>query len=320
MIQNYTMRVSDIHTHFIVDEHIFKSQEWKSAISEEYYPSIEHEAYYFSMSDHVNHERLENSKNSIIEPFRNLINSKMEQGLAFAIYKKFDESVRVVAFLPINIIEGDRIVAYLVSYTDAPVIAALLHTNRNNIMTLVFVLVIVFIGVYQSLRYRDQLKYELQHDLLTEISNRKYFLETAQAEYDKSSRLGHDFCIVMADIDFFKKVNDTYGHQCGDAVLKESAQLMEKSIRIYDMIGRYGGEEFILLMMTNELNARGTLDAIRQKVEAYDFTCNQTDIHVTISFGVAQYHNDDNLKALIKRADDALYKAKENGRNRIETA
>ncbi|MBU0719851.1 diguanylate cyclase [bacterium] len=319
MLQNYTMRASNIHTHFIVNKNVFASQAWKRNTQEPYFQSIEHADYMFSMSDHVQHKRLDESKNTIILPLRAIINEKIATGKEFALYREVGSKVKVVAFLPIQNVKKDKTVAYLVSYTRSTRIEAILKEFKVSVFTAFAVLVLIFVLLCKSMRSSDALKKELQYDSLTKVYNRKYFLKQAEEEFAKSKRFGHELCIVMADIDYFKNINDTYGHQCGDSVLKETAQLMRASIRSFDMIGRYGGEEFILLIMTNKENSAHVVENMRNKLENHLF-CQEHQLKLTSSFGIAQLENEASLDEIIKRADDALYKSKNEGRNRISIA
>jgi len=123
----------------------------------------------------------------------------------------------------------------------------------------------------------------------------------------------------MADIDNFKKVNDTYGHQFGDKVLNKTAHLIKTKSRSTDIPARYGGEEFcIILPETNQDNAIIVAEKIRKSVEEYTFESHEDPVKITISFGVAEYpHNALNKENLITAADKALYLSKENGKNRV---
>jgi len=126
--------------------------------------------------------------------------------------------------------------------------------------------------------------------------------------------------VIMSDIDFFKKFNDTYGHLTGDMVLRESASFFKKTIRETDIAARYGGEEFAIILPDTELqDAISIARRLRYGIEAHDFQGPDCPLHVTISLGVAEYLPDMDATEsdLIKRADMALYKAKELGRNRI---
>ncbi len=157
-------------------------------------------------------------------------------------------------------------------------------------------------------------------DQLTQLYNHGFIIKRLEEEFKQAERYGRELSIIMADIDFFKKVNDTYGHQTGDYVLRKISQLMLDSVREIDIVGRYGGEEFLIILPeTNKKNAAIIAERIRKKVEEYDFSRYLTSFTVTISMGIAEYKKElKTTEELIKRGDQALYKAKENGRNRVE--
>ncbi|HSZ81510.1 MAG TPA: GGDEF domain-containing protein [Polyangia bacterium] len=154
-------------------------------------------------------------------------------------------------------------------------------------------------------------------DGLTQIFNKRYFLETLEREIARSHRYRRELSLVMFDIDHFKKVNDTFGHLAGDYVLKHLAQTVKTRIRREDCFARYGGEEFsIVLPEIDGLNSKPFAEKIRQLVEATDFKFENTSMPVTISMGVATLDMDStDPQALIKRADERLYEAKSSGRN-----
>ena len=121
--------------------------------------------------------------------------------------------------------------------------------------------------------------------------------------------------IIFFDIDFFKSVNDNYGHEMGDKILKEVAELISNNLREYDLFGRWGGEEFIIILPNTDIkNALKVAQKLKKAVENFNFAHNET---LTCSFGVTQFQTSDNIKSLLKRADTFLYKAKKNGRNRV---
>ncbi len=157
-------------------------------------------------------------------------------------------------------------------------------------------------------------------DGLTELYNHRYFQEQIRFKIKQAERLNTTFSLIIADIDFFKKFNDTYGHQAGDAVLKEVAKTLKSCVRSEDYVCRYGGEEMtIILNNTNResayLIAKKVCDTIASK--KYQLTPD-LEVNVTLSLGVASYPNDGKTpSALIEYADKCLYKAKENGRNQV---
>lgn len=156
-------------------------------------------------------------------------------------------------------------------------------------------------------------------DGLTGLYNRRQFEIGLEQEHNRTKRHPSDFSLAILDIDFFKKVNDTYGHQYGDYVLKTVADLMKQSFRKTDLLYRYGGEELIMIMP--ETNIEGAIipvQRLRRMVEEYDFEYNGVKAKVTVSIGLTMnYQKFATAADILKSADDALYEAKEGGRNRV---
>lgn len=158
-------------------------------------------------------------------------------------------------------------------------------------------------------------------DGLTGIYNRMYFERRIQEEYSRHIRFKGSMSIVMLDIDFFKNVNDTLGHQYGDFVLKQLAFLIKNRIRQIDILARYGGEEFILILPGTKLEqGLNVAETLRQIIEENQFDSNGILMKITISLGVSALSNEsDTPELLVKQADDALYLSKENGRNKVSS-
>lgn len=154
-------------------------------------------------------------------------------------------------------------------------------------------------------------------DRLTQLYNRLKLDEIFAMELASARRYNTPFSIIILDIDHFKLVNDTWGHQAGDDVLKEFAAIIKNNVRETDIIGRWGGEEFLILSSGTNLEAAAELSQkLRATVSSFKFSFAG---HKTASFGVSSYHPGDDEKSMVKRADEALYQAKENGRDRVET-
>ncbi len=160
-------------------------------------------------------------------------------------------------------------------------------------------------------------------DSLTDIFNKRYFIDSLTTEFAYYSRHNLALSVVMLDIDFFKKVNDTYGHVAGDYVLKVVAKLIGKSLRTEDILCRYGGEEFAIILRSTDANeALLVCERIRKAIAAYGFDHDGRDIAITVSMGIATLRdtNFQTAQDLVKEADKYLYKAKEAGRNRSACA
>lgn len=154
--------------------------------------------------------------------------------------------------------------------------------------------------------------FEKRFDGLTNFFNKKYFLEEVS---NRSSRI--EFTIVMADIDHFKNINDTYGHHAGDFILSELANLYKQHLRKDDILGRYGGEEFIFFLHGGLASSVNVIERMRHMIEEAEFNYEGKILKITSSFGLCESYNSHNLSSLIKKADLALYKSKKNGRNMI---
>lgn len=152
-------------------------------------------------------------------------------------------------------------------------------------------------------------------DPLTSIYNRRKFSELLDQEIRRVERYNRFLSVVLLDIDHFKKVNDIYGHDAGDYVLKRVTRLIRKDIRITDTFARYGGEEFVIILPETSLEgAMIQIERVRKIIKKASFT---KVGHITISAGIAEFIEGDTRKSLVKRADEALYLAKKDGRNRV---
>ena len=155
-------------------------------------------------------------------------------------------------------------------------------------------------------------------DALTGLNNRRQFEVRLKQEIATTKRQKNPLCAMMIDIDFFKKVNDTYGHASGDSVLRTVASIIKEHLRESDIPSRYGGEEFaVLLPYTHIEEAQIVGERLRKAVEAAPIPIDKKNINVTISMGLAEFTPEESGEELFKRADTALYEAKESGRNRV---
>lgn len=153
-------------------------------------------------------------------------------------------------------------------------------------------------------------------DKLTQIYNRRKLEEIVETEIERSKRYNSPLSLIMLDLDDFKHVNDTYGHQVGDNVLKELANILKNNIRLSDTAGRWGGEEFMIVVPeTAANNARELAEKIRNLISSSSFA---GSCIITISLGLAQLQMGDDFDSFLKRVDDALYQAKSRGKNRVE--
>jgi len=203
-----------------------------------------------------------------------------------------------------------------------------MSTNRNQIIadslaTTGVLLAILYFLTWKLVRRVDEVQKKLKHiavtDELTGLKNRRYIMEQIDKEYQRAARTGGTLSLILLDIDHFKRINDTYGHAVGDAVLKEVAQAMQSSLRAYDLLGRVGGEEFLIASPGSTLDdAAGLAERVRVTIKGREVMNMADPITVTVSAGITSLSEQDaTTEALLARADNALYLAKQQGRDRI---
>jgi diguanylate cyclase len=163
----------------------------------------------------------------------------------------------------------------------------------------------------------EEQRHKATHDTLTGLPNREAYVERAYLEMQRFKRYCRPLTLAICDIDFFKKINDNYGHQAGDKVLKLVGQLISTRLRKVDFVARYGGEEFVILMPETPISqAHQVLDKIRAVVAKTPFRFKEKPVQITLSFGLAAYELEQDTDEVFERADKALYQAKDEGRNR----
>lgn len=172
------------------------------------------------------------------------------------------------------------------------------------------------------LESRERLQFQATHDPLTGIWNRAGVVELLRKEFSRAVRSGQPLSTCLADLDHFKQINDNYGHLGGDDVLRAAGERMCNALRPYDSVGRYGGEEFLIVLprCTTEA-ALPIAERLRKSIAEEPVPSGQGSIHVTVSLGVCEWQPDHmEFEDLLRNADLALYRAKESGRNRVELA
>lgn len=178
--------------------------------------------------------------------------------------------------------------------------------------------IVSFTNISELEQERRQIEWQATHDQLTRIYNRLKFMQIFEEEHMRFKRYGSPYCLIMFDIDHFKRINDTYGHNCGDDVLKQIAKIVQANIRENDTFARWGGEEFMVLAPQTSLNQGMMLaEKLRAAIESHNFPEVQK---VTSSFGVVEAKSLDTTTSLIARVDEVLYDSKKGGRNRVTCA
>jgi diguanylate cyclase (GGDEF)-like protein len=167
---------------------------------------------------------------------------------------------------------------------------------------------------------QDLLQSKATHDALTGLWNREAILDLLNKELSRAKRSTDSVGVILADLDHFKRINDTYGHLTGDAVLRETAQRLRSAVRTYDAVGRYGGEEFLVIVPATDLS--GTVaqaDRLRRAVGEAPVNTPEGSLVITVSLGVTASGGEEGVESLVGAADAALYQAKRSGRNRVES-
>ena len=208
---------------------------------------------------------------------------------------------------------NDKIIIAISSATNRDISATLLKIGANDFLTKPFIdeeLTCRCDNNFKICMLMDEIKELAYKDSLSGLYNRRYFFEVANKIYLTSLRTNKPISMLMCDIDHFKKVNDTYGHQIGDIVIQKTAEILLKNVRKNDVVARYGGEEFVILLYNCNLkDAKKVGDKIRMTIENNSINIDDIKFNYTISIGIS--NRGGTLENIIKSADDMLYKAKE---------
>ena len=247
------------------------------------------------------------------QSIKNKVASLLQTKKSFAVVQKIGEEYYTITFL---LIKHPSPIGYLISYKKDPTLFVFDTIFWENLLLGNILVIALLIFFYWVIRSRKKFEAMALTDKLTGLYNRYKFYQMAQAELERAKRNKRPLSIILFDIDHFKKINDTYGHDIGDMVLQEIAQLIQKNIRRYDTLFRWGGEEFLILAPESDIHSSYQLaEKLRTLVASHSF---KEVGNVTISLGVAQMNQaDKDIDEVIKRADNALYASKANGRNRV---
>jgi len=165
----------------------------------------------------------------------------------------------------------------------------------------------------------EEQRKKAMHDALTGLPNREAYQERVEQEIHRIERYGGSLSLIVCDIDLFKRINDSYGHLAGDKVLKIISKSLQRNLRDSDFIARFGGEEFVVLMPeTSTKEAKLVAEKLRKKVESSPFNFKKEPVQITVSFGISEFAKGETIEEVFSRADKALYKAKDNGRNQVQ--
>jgi len=220
---------------------------------------------------------------------------------------------QIIAGLTLIGVQGALITALFVALRDRRHTLADLHNERNNLEDRVLQ------RTLELLMANTKLEQLATTDPLTGIANRRKMTDTIAAELERASRFGHPLSVLMVDVDYFKRVNDTHGHEVGDRTIVAMANVLMASLRAIDTAARFGGEEFVVLMPeTDEAVAAVVAERLREAASALRLTADDgTLVAITVTIGLSSARPDDSPSTLLVRADKALYRGKKEGRNRV---
>ncbi|HQO01529.1 MAG TPA: diguanylate cyclase [Spirochaetota bacterium] len=249
------------------------------------------------------------------EKIRHALSENTERGTPFCLEIQSEGSSLLLTFLPIRNFTGNN-VAYIFSISDNKKI----HFQNMSFYMLsvalaLLLIILIMFTIYYGISQKT-IEDMVTNDFLTGVYTRRVSFEKLDVEFNRYIRYGNTVSVIMIDIDHFKNVNDTHGHSIGDIILKGVAEIIKSNIRINDVLGRYGGEEFILVLPeTDTSGAVVVAENIRAAISSHEFHSVGT---VTVSCGVAEIDSTLNtIEKLIDKADINLYKAKNEGRNRV---
>ena len=324
ILQKNLQETNNIYSHFIIKKKIFNGRRWnRNDDKHDYRISIENDDYLeYSYQKYDNDEYLI----SIIEPLKKDITQKMLTNQAFSIYNHSEYTYKIITFLPMKNMKGE-VIAYLVSYTDSVTLYDIFKDfySLNLIILISFILITFF--VYRSLIYYRELAdekkkfYHLsQYDTLTQLPNRSFFYNSINQSISKVLRENTKFALLFIDLDNFKNINDSYGHNEGDKLLHIVGMKIDKVLREEDILARIGGDEFVVIV--EEINKIQDISVISSHIIETlkkPIKIGKNTHYIGASIGISIFPEDsDDATDLLKHADVAMYKAKESGRSNAQ--
>lgn len=213
----------------------------------------------------------------------------------------------------------------VISCSPEDEVTYLLHLMNENAIRHIPVLekgkLAGILSIRELTKAYELLQIEANTDPLTQVSNRRPFLKTLETQFDKAQRRGLPMSVAMLDVDHFKRINDTYGHDAGDKTLQQLSRMLIREFRSIDLVGRLGGEEFALVFPDTDLiGAYAACERLRSTIQSSEIIADANRIHLTVSIGLTEICEEASVPAaLLKRADELLYVAKNSGRNQVMT-
>lgn len=306
-----------IDKHFIILKSEIESKMYTKFKNDLYDNSVESPSYCVEKGSSLKLKNREFHKIIKDSNDNELISQKMHDGKPFSTSSSYNYNAIVITFIPINSALEKRNIAYLVLYSESDYIDSLVVEREYVKILLASIISLLFLfSIYVSVT-QHRLKQMAHFDKLTSLPNRAYFYIGLEREVKRAKRSKKTLALMFIDLDGFKNINDTYGHDSGDKLLVETAYRLQKSVRTMDLVARIGGDEFIVLLtdVTQISNASDIAQNIINRLNQ-DFKINNHILNIGASIGISFYPQDaDNIDTLISNADSAMYVAKNSGKN-----
>jgi len=314
LLQNLTAKMVIDKNFLILKSEVHKNS-WVDFISDSYIDCLEHQDYFLAVKS-LNYKFDPIIKNIFEnQELTQDIKIKMDKKLSFSKDAHFKDKNIIITFIPIKNLHKN--IAYISLYVESEYLNRISLEQTYIKMLLFSIITLLFLfSVYVTVIHSELRSMALM-DKLTGLPNRAYFYLELEAEIDRVKRGRSNCSVLFIDLDGFKSVNDTFGHDAGDELLIQVALRLKESIREIDIVGRIGGDEFIVLI-TNIKDTLNTAKVARKIIDALgkDFDINQNKIQIGASIGISSYPDDAlDIDTLVKNADDAMYQAKNNGKN-----
>jgi len=300
-----------LDSHFLVSKNEVQKVVWGEYKNNLYHKSVESPNYLIERQTHLGR------KETIVNESNEIIIQKMNQGISFSISSTYNKETSVGTFIPIMDIDKNKTIAYIVVYSETDYLDNLMMKKQYIQLSFISIIVLLFIfSIYVTLN-NERLQKMAHYDKLTELSNRAYFYIELEKEINRTKRLNTKLAVMFIDLDGFKAVNDTYGHDAGDQLLVDVSRRLTQSVRDVDIVARLGGDEFTVALtnVAGEEEALLVANKIIDKLSE-NFLINKTLINIGASIGISLFPDSaKNSDDIIKQSDDAMYMAKDNGKN-----
>ncbi len=306
-----------LHTHFLVSKDEVHKKLFENISTHLYEPSIENPEY---LLDSTTHSMVDNGtidKNIFNKEFTSKIAEIMKEEKAFSLSTHFNEESIVGSFIPIRDINNKRTLAYFAVYIESDYLDAIeMQKQYIKMLFTSILLLLFFFSVYVTMN-NHRLEKMAHFDELTALPNRAYFYIEVEIEINRAKRLKNNLAVLFIDLDGFKAVNDTYGHDIGDDLLIEVSSRLLRFVRGVDIVARLGGDEFVVVLsdIKDDKDALSVANKIIKGL-SQDFILNKQVINIGASIGISTFPTlAQDVDSLIKQSDSAMYVAKESGKN-----